>query len=169
MPESDAMPRSWTPVLLLLLALVIAFVLGTRACSGEGEAGSGTSLVGGGWGSFQDMATTNFYGMFHGFRGTTYGEVESRVDIAGALTNFSGAITAPPPTGSWVLALFKNGVAQPMTCSITGASTSCLDATSCIELDAGDKIAVAVVPNGASVNAGGPRWTAVFAAGASCP
>ncbi|MFQ5528151.1 MAG: hypothetical protein ACE5GX_18090 [Thermoanaerobaculia bacterium] len=155
----------------LVLATLVAVALWNVACSCDpgGGGASGESLVGGGWGNFQGMATTNYYGMFHGFRSTAYAEVKSRVGAAGTLTAFSGAITAAPPTGSWSFTVFKNGVAQTMACSISGASTSCVDATSCIDLAAGDEIAVEVVPSGASANAGGPRWTAVFAAGDACP
>lgn len=170
------MPSSWKLFFLLLFVMVIALALWVAVCcdnDGDGGAGVGdggtTSLVGGGWNNFQGMATTNFYGLFHGFRGTSYGEIKSRVGVAGALSSFSAAITVAPPTGNWTFALHKNGAAQTMTCSITGANTRCVDAAGCVDLAAGDEIAVEVVPTGASSNAGGPRWTAVFAAGASCP
>jgi hypothetical protein len=173
MTGSNPMPVAWKLLLLLLLMLVIALALWIAACcddgGGGGGGGGGQSLVGGGWGNFQGMATTNYYGMFHGYRGTAYGEVESRVGAAGALTSFAASITTAPPTGSWNFTLFKNGAAQGMTCSISGANTGCLDAAGCVDLAAGDEIAVQVVPTGASANAGGPRWTAVFTAGASCP
>ncbi len=172
MPGRNQMPGSWKLLVLLLLAMVIALALWIADCcedDGGGGTAGGASLVGGGWGNFQGMATTNYYGMFHGFRGTAHGDVESRVGAAGALTAFSAAITTAPPTGSWAFTLFKNGAAQAMTCSITGANTSCLDAASCVDLTTGDEIAVEVVPTGATANAGGPRWTAVFTAGASCP
>lgn len=157
----------------LLIAASLAMALSGAGCGGYGSGGNGgtggaSSPIGGGWHNFQGMATTNYYGMFHGFRGTTYDEVKSRVGVAGSLTGFSAAITTAPPTGSWTFTLFKNGVAESVACTITGASTGCLDATGCLELTAGDEIAVQVVPAGASANAGGPRWAAVFAAGSGC-
>ncbi len=174
MPGMNDTNHQWTRGVPRLLAVLLLVVVWSGCCcpddddSGSGGA-AGSSLVGGGWINFQGMATTNFYGLFHGYRGTTYTEVRSRVGTAGTLTAFSAAITTAPPTGSWAFTLFKNGVAQTMTCSITGANTSCLDAASCTELAAGDEVAVQVVPTGASANAGGPRWTGVFTAGGSCP
>jgi len=148
-------------------------VFGSAGCHQQqdddgGSGFGGDSLIGGGWGNFQGMATSNYYGMFHGFRGTAVGEVESRVGTAGVVTEFSAAITTAPPTGNWTFTLFKNGVAEAATCSIAGGSTNCSDATHCVAFAAGDRIAVEVVPMGATANSGGPRWTAVFAAGGSC-
>ena len=169
------------------LAVIFSLGLGLVACAAPGSYGgggddgdsggnggggtesAGVSLLGGGWHNFQGMATTNYYGLFHGFRGTAYDEVESRVGAAGTVTGFAAAITSAPPTGSWVFTLFKNGAAQAMSCSIAGSDDECLDAAGCVEVAVGDEIAVEVVPSGATANAGGPRWTAVLSAGASCP
>ena len=172
----NARHSSWTRGLPRLLVALLAVAVWSGCCCPDSDGGGGngggdgggSSLVGGGWNNFQGMATTNYYGLFHGYRGTAYSEVKSRVGAAGTLTGFSAAITAAPPAGSWAFTLFKNGAAQVTTCSITGASTSCLGAATCVDLAVGDEIAVQVIPTGASANAGGPRWTAVFTPGDSC-
>jgi len=163
--------KTTMPLVVALLALGCWSAGCDYHADNEGSSGGegGPSLVGGGWGNFQGMATTNYYGMFHGFRGTAYDEVKSRVDVSGTLTSFSGAITSAPPAGSWAFTLFKNGAAQAITCSISGVDTGCLDATGCVDVIAGDEIAVQVVPTSASANAGGPRWTAVLTPSAACP
>lgn len=99
----------------------------------------------------------------------TYDAAKTIVGVAGTLTGFSGMLDgAAGAAGSYTFAVFKNGSADTLTCSIAGTSDlSCTDSSNCAEFAAGDTIAVRVVASAASNQM--PRWNGVFTLGASCP
>jgi hypothetical protein len=100
-------------------------------------------------------------------RTNDYDGSKTRVGLAGTLTDFFAALDQTSPAGTYTFHVIKNGVAQSLTCVVAAGTLSCENLTNCVELVAGDLIAVRGTGSGAENRI--LRWTGVFTPGGTCP
>lgn len=88
--------------------------------------------------------------------------VNQTMPVAGTLSQFRVHLTvAPGSTDTYVLTVYKNSVATALTCTVTGASSTCSDTTNSVTFAAGDDIAVGMTETG-SPSASRAMYTAKF-------
>ncbi len=107
-------------------------------------------------------------GLFSAELGTTEVSIQNIIPTAGTIKNFFVFIQAPPGgVASYTFTVRRQTLPAPsaataVTCTITGAATSCSDPTHTAAFAAGDLIAISITPAGTPTTTSG-QWTAVFA------
>ena len=89
-------------------------------------------------------ATTEYMDMANSY--AAIADAEFAVSVPGTIKNmYANASGAPGAGESFAYTLFKNGVAQTLTCTISDPDTSANDTTNTVTVASGDKIAIRCV------------------------
>ena len=114
----------------------------------SGPSGPNHALVLSGGGPLTDNVNDSYiaYGSF--LVSGTESNVEIPMPVGGTLSHLKVLVTTAPGTGAgWTLTVDKNESATALTCSVTGAATSCNDA-SLVAVVGGDQLDLGVTPFG---------------------
>jgi hypothetical protein len=101
--------------------------------------------------------------MFAANMSLTEPRVQNIFPVNGTLKNFYVFLeTAPGGADSWTVVVRRNSVDTGITCTITGATTSCSDLTHSQAFVPGDLISIRIFQGGSPAN-GRLQWSALFA------
>ena len=94
-------------------------------------------------------ATTEYMDMASSF--AAIADAEFAVSVPGTIKNmYANASGAPGAGESFAYTLFKNGVAQTLTCTISDTGTAANDTTNTVAVASGDRVAVRAVTSAAA-------------------
>jgi len=109
------------------------------------------------------MSNNSFVGLFATNLNTTELRVQNIIPASGTLKNFFVFIEAAPGGAtSWTFSARRNGANTTLTCTISGAATSCSDMTHSAAFVPGDLISVQIISSGVPA-AARMQWTAQYA------
>ncbi len=108
---------------------------------------NGISFIGGGSGASVQANATTYMGTFVGSNSTTESSEQVAMPVAGTIKNFFVRLSSNVGGSgkNIVFTVDKNGVSQPVTCTITSGASSCSDVTHNVAFSAGDIISIKVV------------------------
>ena len=139
-----------------------------RLTDSTGATGAGTQVIGG---AAKDIkkASTTYLSMFNppnaGIADATEAQVQQEMTVAGTLSQLRIRLSAAAGGGttSYTFNVRRNGVNTGVTCTATGAATSCSDTTNSIAFSAGDRISIQAVPSATPPTDNlEVRWTAKY-------
>jgi hypothetical protein len=91
---------------------------------------------------------------------TNEADVEQEMPAAGTFEGFRARLSTAPGLGEWTFTVRKNGADTGITCTISGAATSCAAGSSGSFVE-GDTMSVKAVPTAGAASSA-MRWTARY-------